>query len=697
MFLSTKLHAPTPRPNAVARARLTQRLMTPHAVTLVSAPAGSGKTMLIAGWLVGATQPVAWLSLDAADNDPARFLGYVIAALSTHLPGFGQGVLNALQSPQPPPMEPLLTALINEISAQPVSLALVLDDVHVIEARPVHDALAFLITHLPPQLRLILATREDPPLPLARLRARGGLLELRAADLRFTHDEAGSFLNQAMALQLSPSQVAALEARTEGWVTGLQLAAISLQGNPDAAGFIHSFAGTHRFVLDYLMEEVLSQQPASVQIFLMRTSLLDRMCGPLCDAVVGDVSGASSEILRGLEAANLFIVPLDHEHRWVRYHHLFADLLRQRLEYAQTQKRSPDQPSNASLHVRASDWFAEQGLDLEAFNHAVRAGDIDRARHIAERGMMPLHFRGAAVPVLAWLGSLPAAELDARPTLWVTFASATLFRNKTAGIAEMLQRAEAHFRHVTETPELRDQRGRMASIRATVAVTRGDADEIIKQATLALSLLDPANLPVRVSCTWAMGVAHQFKGERVAARKAFVEALAKSEALNHHIMRMMSSMGLGNIQEGDGEHDEAIKTFERTLALCGDPPLPVACDPHLGLARIYFARHDVSRAEQHARQSLLLARQLETPERAQLAEAFLQKLAANASGSPDALSVRELDVLRLIAHGLSNQAIGDQLHISLSTVKGHTQRIFDKLQVQRRTEAVAQARGRGLI
>ena len=284
-------------------------------------------------------------------------------------------MLGALQSPQPPPIESILTTLLNEITTIPDNFILVLDDYHVIDAKPVDNALTFLLEHLPPQMHLVIATREDPHLPLARLRARGQLTELRAADLRFTPAEAAEFLNQVMGLNLSAEDIAALETRTEGWIAGLQLAALSMQGHRDAASFIKSFTGSHHFVLDYLVEEVLQQQSESVQTFLLRTSILDRLCGPLCDAVLLDPSASGQETLEYLEHANLFIVPLDNERRWYRYHHLFADVLRMHLKAEQ-----PDQVS--ALHRRASEWYEHNGSMDNAIRHALAAGDFERAAGI---------------------------------------------------------------------------------------------------------------------------------------------------------------------------------------------------------------------------------------------------------------------------------------------------------------------------
>ena len=365
-------------------------------------------------------------------------------------------MLAALQSPEPPPAEALLTALINEIATIPENFVLVLDDYHVIDAKPVDDALTFLLDHLPPQMHLVIATREDPRLPLARLHARGQLTELRAADLRFTPAEAAGFLNQVMGLSLSAENIAALETRTEGWIAGLQLAALSMQGHAsrDVTSFIKSFTGSHHFVLDYLIEEVLGQQSESVQTFLLRTSILDRMCGPLCDAVLhGDAHGhppssasrqetSGQETLEYLEHANLFIVPLDDERHWYRYHHLFAELLRQRLNQSAASSIGNEVWSVAELHVRASQWYENNDLMLEAFHHAAAANDVERAVRLMEsKGMPPLP--GAATAILNWLESLPTTVLNAQPALWWKQASLLLGMGQTTGVEEKLQATEA--------------------------------------------------------------------------------------------------------------------------------------------------------------------------------------------------------------------------------------------------------------
>src|SRR6266699_1452142 len=357
-ILATKLYIPRLRPNVVLRPRLLERLNEDlhRKLTLIAAPAGFGKTTLVSAWVEGSERPrarTAWLSLDEGDNDPARFRAYLVAALQTIAATLGEGVLGVLQSSQPPPPEAILTALLNEITTLPDQFVLVLDDYHVIDAKPVDLALTFLVEHLPPQMHLVIATREDPLLPLARLRARGELTELRAADLRFTPSEAAEFLNSVMGLNLSPGNIAALEDRTEGWIAGLQLAALSMRGREDIPEFIRAFTGDHRYILDYLVEEVLTRQPEPVRSFLLQTAILDRLSGSLCDAVTGQEKG--NVRLEALERGNFFVVALDDTRHWYRYHHLFAEVLSAHLLAEQ-----PDQV--ATLHRRASEWYERNGL-----------------------------------------------------------------------------------------------------------------------------------------------------------------------------------------------------------------------------------------------------------------------------------------------------------------------------------------------
>jgi len=771
----------------------------------------------------------------------------------------------------------MLTALLNEITTIRDPFVLVLDDYHVIEAPPVDQALTYLVEHLPPQMHLVIATREDPPLPLVRLRARGHLTEVRATDLRFTPSEAAAFLNQVMGLNLSTEDIAALERRTEGWIAGLHLAALSLQGQQDATNFIGSFTGSHHFVLDYLVAEVLGQQSARVQTFLLRTSILDRMTGPLCDAILLDPSVSGQATLEYLERANLFLVPLDNERRWYRYHQLFAELLRQRLQSTPVSPTGDERNLIAELHLRASQWYEEHGLSMEAFQHAVAAQDVERAAWLMEGKGMPLYVRGAVAPVLHWLGSLPTTVLDARPALWVRSASLLLVTGQTTGVEEKLQAAEAALQGSEADDTTRDLVGQIAAARATLALTRYQAAPMLAQSRRALEYLHPNNLASRMTAHWTMGVAYFLQGDRARARRAYTEAIALSQAAGESFTTILATLGLGNIQEADNQLYLAAETYRRVLQLLGDQPLPLAGEAHLALARIYYEWNDLEAALAHGQQSLQLARQFDRvidrfvlcevllarlklaqgdvagaaarlseagqsarqynfvdrlPEvaaaqvltllrqgslsaAAHLAQAHelplsqarvhlaqgdtsaalavlsswrqqveargwqddrlkvlvLQAVAREAHGEQDQalhllcdalalaapggfirlfvdegrpmarllsqaaasgvmpdylgkvlaaceaeaqqrennsypppaqsliepLSQRELEVLHLMAQGRSNQEISERLFLALSTVKGHNRNIFGKLQVQRRTEAVARARELGLV
>jgi LuxR family maltose regulon positive regulatory protein len=434
-ILATKLYVPPPRPEAVLRPRLIERLDDGlhRNLTLVSAPAGFGKTTLLGGWVATLPRPAAWLSLDEGDNNPTRFLAYLVAALRTIAPNMGEGVLGALQSPQPPPTESILTALLNEMAALAEDSVLVLDDYHLVDAGAVNDALTFLLEHLPPRMHLVIATREDPPLPIARLRARGQMSELRAADLRFTPDEAAGFLGGVMGLELSGGEVAALEERTEGWIAGLQLVALSMRGREDVSGFIRAFAGDNRYVLDYLAEEVLGRQPERIRSFLLETSVLERLSGPLCGAVTGQEDGGG--MLEALERGNFFVVPLDDKRRWYRYHHLFADVL-----YAHLMAEQPD--LIPALHRRASEWYEHNGSSTDAIRHALAAEDFGRAAGLVELAVPEMRRSRQEATLLGWFEALPEELLHLRPVLSVHYAGTLLQSGRLEGVEERLRDAE---------------------------------------------------------------------------------------------------------------------------------------------------------------------------------------------------------------------------------------------------------------
>jgi LuxR family maltose regulon positive regulatory protein len=611
----------------------------PRRLTLICAPAGFGKTTLLSEWLAGCDRPAAWLSLDEGDNDPTRFLAYLVAALQTVAADIGEGVLGMLQSPQPPPTESILTALLNEITTVEDDFVLVLDDYHAVDAKPADDALAFLIEHLPPRMHLVIATREDPQLSLARLRVRGQLSELRAADLRFIPSEAAEFLNQAMSLNLSAEDIAALETRTEGWIAGLQLAALSMRGHEDATSFIKSFTGSHHFVLDYLVEEVLGQQSESIQAFLLRTSILDSLCGSLCDAVLLDSSASGQATLEYIEHANLFIAPLDDERRWYRYHHLFADLLRQRLHQSSASSTGDEVGDVAELHSRASIWYEDNGLEIEAFHHAAAANDIERAERLIEGEGAPLHFRGAGTPILNWLESLPTTVLDARPSLWMMYASALMMTGQHTAVEQKLQAAEAALQGTEPDDETRDLVGRIASMRATLAVIQHDAETIIAQSRRALEYLRPDNPPVRTATTFTLGFAYQLQGDRAAASRAYTEVIATGQSLGDSIYTIAATINLGQVQEADNQLSLATRTYKRVLRMAGDPPDPIACVAYIGLARITYQWNDLDAAGLHGQQCLQLTRQMESVDTFAACGVFLARLKLTQGDVPGATAV----------------------------------------------------------
>jgi LuxR family maltose regulon positive regulatory protein len=592
-------------------------------LTLISAPAGFGKTTMVTEWLDNVRleakkenqieKRIAWLSLDGGDNDPARFLSYLIAALN-QIEGleatFGKGAQSMLQSPQPPPTEVVLTSLINEIAVSPNKIILILDDYHLIEAQSIHDTLSFLLENIPPQMHLVIATREDPHLPLARLRASGQLTELRAIDLRFTSAEAAELLNQVMGLNLSAEDIAALETRTEGWIAGLQLAAISLQGHADTSRLIQSFTGSNRLVLDYLIEEVLDQQPENIQSFLLQTAILDRLTGSLCNAITGQDNG--QQTLEYLEHANLFIVPLDNERRWYRYHHLFADLLRQRLGQSAASSKGDLGRDVDELHRRASIWYEENSLEIEAFQHAAAANDVERAARLVEGDGMPLTLRGEAAPVLKWLASLPTTVLNARPSLWVTYASALNFSGQTAAAEQKLHAAEAALEGIEPDARTNDIVGHIAAIRAMLAIGQNQPETIIAQSRRALTYLHPDNLPLRTTTTWLLAHAYHLQGDRAAASRAYTEVISISQASGNIISTIAGTTGLGDIQESENQLYLAAENYRCGLQLFGDQPQLPAVGAYLGLARVLYEWNDLDAAGQHGQQSIQLARQSQT-------------------------------------------------------------------------------------
>ena len=610
-LLATKFFIPSIRRVLVPRARLIARLNDGlyGKLTLISAPAGFGKTTLVSEWIASCGKPIAWLSIDEGDNELPRFLTYFIAALQTIIPKIGAGALGMLQSAQPAPTESVLNILLNDIVSIPDDVILVLDDYHLIDSKVIDQALAFLLEHLPPQMHLVMTTREDPSLPLARLRARGQLTQLRATDLRFTNSEAAEFLNQVMCLSLSAEEIAVLEARTEGWIAGLQLAAISMQEHKDISGFIRSFTGNHQFILDYLLEEVLQRQPESIQKFLLQTSILNRLCGPLCDSVLDGASGSSQKTLDYLDHSNLFIIPLDDERHWYRYHHLFGDLLRQRLG----QEVSPEEISKH--HIRASEWYERNGDSAEAFHHAIAARDLSRAAGLAEAAWQGMNesFQNAAW--LAWVKQLPEELIRTRPVLCTQIAWSLMDSGDVDTSESRLQDAERLLDNpseqmvIVEETQFRMLRARIAFARAYNAQAQGNTAATLKFAEQALKLTPDEGEYFRAQTKAILTAAHWVNGNLDAAYNSMHDWMRNSEKAGNTIFAIASAHGLAEILIAQGRLEEAVKTYEQSLQLAstaGRDAQRFTAHHHLGLAMLYLQTGNDYVATQHLQTGLEL-------------------------------------------------------------------------------------------
>ena len=661
-ILTTKLYHPPPRPKVVPRPRLNERLneglLASRKLTLISAPAGFGKTTLISEWVAGCGQPVAWLSLDEGDNDPTSFLAYLVAALQTIAANIGNGVLAILQSPQPPSIESILTTLLNEITTIPDHFVLVLEDYHVIDSKPVDEAFTFLLTHLPPQMHLVITTREDPQLPLARLRARGQLTELRATDLRFTPSEAAEFLNQLMGLNLSEEDIAALDKRTEGWIAGLQLAALSMQGHQDATSFIQAFTGSHHFVLDYLVEEVLGQQSESIQTFLLRTSILDRMCGALCDAVLGSPSASGQETLEYLERTNLFTVPLDNERRWYRYHHLFGELLRKRLG----QSLVPGE--TAGLHIQASEWYEQNGFPSDAIHHAFAVKDFERVAKIAELEWPVMHAGAQSIKWLGWMKNLPEEIIRVRPVLCVNCAWAFLNAGELEAAEAKMQDAEYWLEPTTVTGEKSDAPSIemivvdeeqftslpvvLVAARAYHAQAIGDISGTIKYTQRVLDLAPDGDSRWHRGASSLLGLAQYASGNLDAAYRAISDGLARAgpyDAISGNFL-------LAGIKLAQGQLNTALSIYEKALRLVLErgEPMPLGTeDLYSGISELHRERGDLETAAQDLLTGRKLGEQVELPDWQQrwyIAQARLHESKGDLEGALDLLEEAERRFVR---------------------------------------------------
>ena len=585
VLLATKLHLPRLRPGFVPRPRLAVALGEGLArrLTLVCAPAGSGKTVMLADWARSAGRPVAWLSLDAADNDPVRFWRHVVAALDRARPGIAERVSPLLGPPAPPTFDGLVTALVNELDAEPseAEVLLVLDDYHLIDAQTVHASLEFLVDHLPLGLHLVMASRSDPPLPLPQLRAGGRLTELRATDLRFTADEAAALLREATGGELPTAAVAALAARTEGWAAGLQLAALSLHGQADPTGFAAAFGGSHRYLLDYLTEEVLERQAEERRGFLLETSVLERLSGGLCDAVTGRTD--SQAILQQVEQAGLFLMPLDEVRGWWRYHPLFADLLRARLRQ--------EQPSRIpALHRNAAAWSEEHGLADDAVRHALAAGEPVWAARLIERNIDGLFLLGESTTVERWLAALPAELISSRPRLCLAQAFQAISRGDVEAIEPLLDAAE---NALAVAPGVADEpfepsagRGasQLANIPAAIALGRaalaqlsGDAEGAMRFGRRTLAELGEGEWMLESITRGYLALAKWLHGELTEAERALSSAIAQAQAAGAATMAAWVCHHLGLVQRAQGRLDAAAATYQQALEITTPPGRP--CPP----------------------------------------------------------------------------------------------------------------------
>jgi LuxR family transcriptional regulator, maltose regulon positive regulatory protein len=604
-LLATKLHVPRPRTRLVARVHLVERLQqgVERALTLISAPAGFGKTTLLAQWLAESDIPVAWLSLEAEDNDPTRFLSYLIAALQTLDAQIGSTALVLLRTPQPAPPETVLALLTNELMERGGGdFALVLDDYHVITAESIQRGMTFLLEHLPPQMHLILGSRADPPLPLARLRVQGQLAEMRVADLRFGAAETSAFLQAVMGLDLEASAIATLESFTEGWIVGLQLAALSLQGRTDISAFLAAFSGSHRFVLDYLSEEVLARQPATVQQFLLHTCILERLSGPLCDAVMGQEG--SQALLEALEKANLFVVALDDERRWYRYHHLFAEMLRSHL-----QQREPT--LSPRLHRRASSWYEQHELPIEAVQHALAIPDAELAAHLIEPIALPVAFQGQVSTVLGWLNALPKALIYTRPRLCVYYARMLTSINQLEAAEELLQQAERGVQEDLPAEQVPFILGWVFSVRAGIAAFSGDVERAISLGRQALALLPEAEVIARAGALVTTSRAYQVSGDVTSvAEREVVAANTFIRTSNNPFATMSSTCVLARLYVLQGRLRQAAATYEQVVQVAPRPEvlrtMYTSLYYYFGLGDLLREWNDLQAAERHLAQGMAL-------------------------------------------------------------------------------------------
>ncbi len=596
-LLSTKLFIPRLRSPLVARPQLLQILeqVVARKLTLVSAPGGFGKTALLSQWAAASEVRRGWVSLTETDNDPATFWAYVAAALERVEEGLGRDLQAMLRS-EPSPGT-LWTACISGVSEYPCDFVLVLDDYHMIVNPQIHRAVSSLIEHLPPQMHLVISGRADPPISLARLRAAGELLEIRTQELRFSQEEAAVLLNQIKGLGLRPDQLADLDARAEGWAAGLHMAALALQGRTDVDAFVTAFAGSHRFIVDYLGEEVIERQPEQVRRFLVRTSILERLTGPLCEQVTGEPDGQA--MLHRLEHENLFIAELDDQREWYRYHQLFADVLRARL-------RDQEPGLEPLLHQRASAWFESQGQLSEAVRHALASGDFSHAANLMEMAMTDLLGHGEMQTVLNWLEALPPEVIGARPNLALAHAERLVDIGRLDAAEPLLQQAEANLSGADDAI----LRGKLAAIRCLMHRVRQEQPEAVDMALRALSLLPESELRWRGMVSLRLAGAYHHMGDREKAAAGYIQAAQLSHQAGNTHNEVIAICSQARIMIEEGRTVEAEELYRKALRLCagqGPETLSAASAAHFSLANLLRHRHRLEESEQQVVEALRCA------------------------------------------------------------------------------------------
>jgi LuxR family maltose regulon positive regulatory protein len=627
-ILTTKLFRPRLRSNSVRRPRLFAQLDAgrERTLTLVAAPAGFGKTTLLGLWLQHTPRPAAWLTLDADDNEPLLFLRALIMAFQTVAPMLGASILEVLARPEPPPLRALVAALDNELAAQDQPLILVLDDYHVIITPAIHQSATLLLDHLPSQLQVVIATREDPSLPLARWRAQGALIELRASDLRFTPDEAAAFLGEVMGLSMAADAVATLVERTEGWIAGLQLAALALQRHTDHAAFLAALSGSNRFIVDYLVEDVLNRLPAHLQTFLLQTAILDQLCGPLCDSVLGleagdlrlgegsSVQAASREpqasqaysqlLLEELERRNLFLVPLDNRREWYRYHHLFRDVLRQRLA------SGAGSEAVAALHYRASAWFERHGLMIEAINHYLAAGAWEQAARLVEQHAMAFAGRGLVQMALGWPHALPEPVLRAHPQLALDQAHLLMYANQLTAAVQRLDAIERELVASAGSAHDRYLWGRLAHTRSSFCRLRGDLEHCAMLEQQALDLLPEDATLWRPPAHLNHALVHFVTGDmRAPVEQRLEEGIAALRALGTMFSVAIGLAYLAEVHVLQGRLHAAATTYTELAQLATESPsqsLVGGAAYWFGMGDLHREWNDLETAERELQQGMEL-------------------------------------------------------------------------------------------